>query len=172
VWLHAQHFQLRGQTAASPGQKLVKHTNVAVQTAARQGRQQPDEPKVLVGKTKVFVAPPPKTVFQVSGAQAAIRNRGPVHTQVKKGMTARGAGQIIRQLSWARVARTLWRQPRQPMGGFAGEPAPIIPCPYRPLRVDDLNDYRPARVDPVDSYIPMRIPPNDDYRPMRVPDCC
>jgi hypothetical protein len=148
-----------------------------VQAAAHARQQTLPETQMLHGKTKPFVPPAPKTVTSVPAANAGPRNRGPAHTQVNRPITSSGAGPRIvkpQGLTPSMVAAAIRpsRQPRQPPLGRRGEPAPVISCPYRPLRVDDLNDYRPARVSPVDDYIPMRIPPADDgYTPMRAPDC-
>jgi hypothetical protein len=170
--LHAQiqHIQIL-QMKMGRAAQAIRQTNAAVQAAARARQQTLPETQVLVGKTKAFVAPPPKTVFQVSGVQAATRNHGPAHTQVKKGMTARGMGQIIKQMAWAPVAPFSRHQPRQPPIGLRG-PEPFQPPePYRPARVPESSEYRPARVDPVETYIPMHVPAADDYRPRRVPGC-
>lgn len=166
-----QHFQALKNNRTPPVARHVKKTEVACQTAAH-AENHTDQPQVHVGKTRVYVPPVPPNIRQVSASQAAVLNRRqPAQPQVHKGMTARGAGEIIKRLEWAVIAPFYRRQPRQPMGGRAGTPKPTLPCPYIPMRVPEADDYRPMRVDPVETYVPMRVPEADDYRPARVPDC-
>jgi hypothetical protein len=140
--------------------------------ASLRNRQQPRQPIILRGKTKVTVPlPPAVVVFRGAVAASRLARHEPQQPIILRGSVAQWPGPKSFITLAAAASLRNRQQPRQPLVNVGPDNTFIQPCPYRPARPDDASGYIPARVDAATGYVPALVPQANDYIPARVPGC-